>query len=283
VVGLVLVLLAVGSVACGTDRRVRPGFAGTDAGPADVDGGRPMLDAGPSFDAGVLPMRDAGPGLRDSGVPPRDSGPPPMRDSGTPPPTDAGPTSATVGDVQRGLIASGTVVFIRGLVVTATYPSGVWAQDPVGGTTYSGVRIFLRTAPTLSVGDRIDVEGVVGEYFAETEIAATSVVDLGPTTPIAPARVTVAQAVSEPYEGVLVELTDVVSSMSSYDCSFDNPSCTDTALWQVSSTSSSIVVFAYAYEDIDWSSRVGAHFVTGVLSWRFDSRRIMPRRSADLT
>ncbi len=277
-----LVLSCVLLVACGGDRR-RGRSGGDDAGPGDVDaGGR---DASSDVDSGGL---DAGP-LGDSGAP-RDAGPDAGRaDAGrTDAGTDAGPRDAgsdagsgvTIGDVQRGFVSEGTLVVLRNVVVTAVRADGVWVQDPAGGTTYSGVNVYTAGAPSAVRGDRVDVQGTVLEYYGDTEIDWATVTVTGTGPAIAPVALTVAQATTEPYEGVLVRLTDVSTCNASYDCSIDSTSCYDTNLWEVGGAAG-IVVHDRCYEGSDWAARVCDSPITGVMTWRFDRRRIMPRTSAD--
>jgi len=287
IIGIFLVVLAS---ACGTDRR----RVTSDGSVADtsltpdtgvVDGGS---DSSP-FDTGPLPTDTGTPdtspprdtGTMDTGVPPRDTSPP----VDTSPPPDTGPGPTTIEDVQRGRVTEGTFLTFSDLVVTGTYSLGIWVQDPTLGPTYSGIRVYEGLAPSVSVGDRVDVSGTYIEYFEDTEIDSATVTRRGAGTPITPVAVTVAQAVTEPYEGVLVRLTDASSYAGSYDCLLDNPACTDTDLWQVSSSTTSLVVSDYAWEGLgsDWLARIGYLRVTGVLNYRYDSRRIMPRTNSDLS
>lgn len=274
-------LLAL-AVACSTDRR--GGRPGIDSGPIAVDASGidsgPGVDGGPGIDGGGTDASlPDGSTPRDSGGPdsgPRDAGPP---DAG-PPPRDAGPVPDTISAIQRGTIPAGRHVIVRNVVVTGVYSTGIWVQDPSAGSTYSGIRVFVGGAPTVSRNDRVDVEGDVLEYFDDTEIDSAIVTRRGTATPISPARVRVSQATTEPYEGVLVELTDITSVLSSYDCSVDNPACFDSGLWQVNGTAG-IVVWDFTYESTNWTSRIGDTPVTGIMSWRFNRRRIMPRTTAD--
>jgi hypothetical protein len=262
-----------------------------------------MGDSAPPSDGAILTdsdLPDATPDAppSDSGVPDTsvvmDSGPdttPPMdtgpMDTGldtrpdTTPPIDTGTPAVTIEDVQRGSIAEGTTVTFSNVIVTGVYSTGVWVQDPAIRPTYSGIRVYLGTAPTVAVSDRVEVSGTYIEYFGDSEIESATITRLGAGTPIVPVSVTVAMAASEAYEGVLVRITDASSYLSFYDCTVDNPSCTDTDVWQVSSSLSSILVTDYVYESSDWLSRIGDLDITGVTSWRYDNRRIMPRTSAD--
>jgi hypothetical protein len=229
----------------------------------------------PVMDAGVDAGRDAG--MPDAG---RDAGPPDagMRDAGS---RDAGPPPVTIGAVQRGEIAAGTFVTIRGVVVTAVRSDTIWVQDPAGGGTYAGVKVYVGGAHGALRNDRVDVSGTVQEYFGDTEITSASVTVTGVATAIPALPLTVAQASLEQYEGMLVRLTDITSYQYPYSCSADSPLCVDTDLWQVNGASG-IIVYGTAYEGSDWLSQVGASSVTGVMTWRFERRRIQPRIATDL-
>ena len=222
----------------------------------------------PSFDAGVDGGRDAG---TDAG---RDAG----RDAG--PIGDAGPPPTTIGAIQRGEVLAGTPVTIRGVVVTAVRADTIWVQDPLGGTTYAGVKVYTGAAHGAVRNDRVDLEGVVGEYFGDTEIGSATVTFVGTAPPIVPLALTVAQAATEPYEGMLVRVS-VGSYQYPYDCAVDNPLCIDPDLWQIDGPTG-LIAYAAVYEGSDWLSQVGASSVTGVMTWRFERRRIQPRTASDL-
>ncbi len=193
------------------------------------------------------------------------------------------PPATEIVDIQNGTVASGTAVSVKGVVVTSIFSSGATVQDPDAGPAYAGIWVYTGSSPGVAVGDLVDVQGTVAEYFENTELDGATITKLGTATPITPASVTVADAASEPYEGVLVELTDAVVSSTSWDCSVDNASCTDTNLWEVSNSGATAALLIYdnAYQDGDWASHVGNLPVTGVMMYRYDRRRLMPRTAAD--
>jgi large repetitive protein len=189
-----------------------------------------------------------------------------------------GPADATIADIQMGVVPVGDNVSIRGAVVTAVWEDGVYVQDPRGGATYAGIHVFLGRDPGLAVGDIVDARGVVTEYFTDTELENASITRTGTGGVIAPTPLTVAEAAEEPYEGMLVRLTDVTEVENPYSCAADNPTCSDANLWRVNQ---SIVVYDRVYQDADWVARAGQSPITGVMTIRFDRRRIMPRTGAD--
>jgi hypothetical protein len=76
----------------------------------------------------------------------------------------------TIYDLQQDLIADNTVVTVQGKVVTAVddIPSGMgfWIQESAGGAN-SGIYVFVGTvtAPTVIIGDVVDVTGLYDDYF----------------------------------------------------------------------------------------------------------------------
>ena len=199
-----------------------------------------------------------------------------------PNPDSVCPPYATIVDIQMGDIAVGAQVLVTNVVVTSVFSSGVTVQDPSAASpAWSGIYVFTGGSPGVSVGDLVDVEGGVEEYYGNSEIENATITNLGSSGSITPAPLSVANAALEDYEGVLVELTDVASS-SAWDCANDNPICADQDLFEVSDgATAKIVVYNKAYEDADWASHVGDTAVTGVMMYRFDRRRIMPRTAAD--
>jgi hypothetical protein len=191
---------------------------------------------------------------------------------------------ATIKDVQDGTLSAGGKVLLVNVVVTAVYDAGFWVQDPNNSGTFAGVHVYTNSAPTVVVNDTVDVQGTITEFFDDTEITNTTVTKKGTSTPIAPVSVTIAQAASEEYEGMLVSLSDVTSFTDPYICSADASACLDADLWEVlDAGTTGIVVYDRAYADADWVSQKSQTGVVGVMTFRFERRRIQPRSTADLT
>ncbi|HUH01885.1 MAG TPA: thrombospondin type 3 repeat-containing protein [Kofleriaceae bacterium] len=193
---------------------------------------------------------------------------------------EAPPADDTITNIQMGITPVGRRVTIRDVVVTSVFNSGITVQDPAAGATYSGIYVFTGTSTGATIGQRVDVTGDVEEYFQNTELENATVTILGAGTAIVPTDLTVAQAATEPYEGVLVRLTNITDVVYPYSCSADNAACSDQDLWQVNGTTG-ILVYKHAYGASDWTTHVGKMPVTGVMMYRFDRRRIMPRTAAD--
>lgn len=187
--------------------------------------------------------------------------------------------AATIAQVQDGSIAEGSNVLINDVVVTAIYDRGLWVQDPLNTGTHSGVHVFTGSTTGRAIGDLVDVTGTVKEFFTDTELKGATVTFKSKTTPIEPVLVTVAQAITEPYESMLVTISDAAMVVNPYDCALDEADCTDPNLWQVNG---SLVVYDRAYVGADWAAKAGQLGITGVMTYRRGSRRIQPRSGADL-
>lgn len=263
------------------DEPGRDADAQSDAGPIGLDApagpdapmGNP--DARPAPDAAGFP--DAFAGFPDAAPPPLDAGVP---DSGAP------PMEGTIGDIRTGLIPFGANVTLRDVVVIGFHDEPVrqdtiWVQDPRAGNRNAGIKVFIRGAHTAIRDARVDVTGVVTDYFGETEINNATVVSLGTFTTLNPVSLLSGQAIDEAYEGMLVRITDPTGVLYPYSCSADDPMCLDGGLWEVGSAAR-IIVYDFVYEGAAWESRVGATSVAGVMMWRYGRRRIMPRSDLDL-
>ena len=198
------------------------------------------------------------------------------------------PVPVTIPMIQDGTLTAGMGVEVDDVIVTGVDAKGFTAQDPsVSGGAYAGVYVYTNKAPGVMVGDQVSFAGTIDEYFDLTEIGSAVVLAQAAGTPVAPTPLTVAQAATEPYEGVLVTLTDVAQVTNPFDCSVDNASCTDTGLWAVGG--GAIVVHDDLYQGsaAEWTAEATAAgqtpTVTGVMGYRFNERRIQPRTAADIT
>ena len=112
--------------------------------------------------------------------------------------------------------------------VTALASNGFFMQTPVSRTdwnvdTSDGIFVFTGAAPTVAVGDQVDVFGEVTEFFGFTEFTDNSVVTINSTGNPLPPAVTLDATVPSPdptapscaiefecYEGMLVEIVNGV-------------------------------------------------------------------------
>ncbi|QTD47748.1 endonuclease/exonuclease/phosphatase family protein [Sulfidibacter corallicola] len=96
----------------------------------------------------------------------------------------AGGASVTIAEIQGNGLTSpfdGQTVRTEGNVVTAVGAVGFFIQTPDANVdadpeTSEGVYVFLNTAPTVSVGDIVNVEGPIVEFFDFTEFAGAGIV-----------------------------------------------------------------------------------------------------------
>jgi cytosine/adenosine deaminase-related metal-dependent hydrolase len=199
----------------------------------------------------------------------------------TPNPTSvcppAPPGRTTIPDARQTL-ADGTRVLLQG-VVTGVSGSGFALQDPSATDGVdAGIWVFVGSTPPVTVGTLVDVIGELDTYFDERQLTEDGITLLGPGPTIVPIALTAAAAAAEDYEGTLVTVSGTVTD-AAYDCSVDG-ACTDANLWEIDGATG-VLVYDRVYEDADWVARVGEVPVTGVMGFRWERRRVMPRTGAD--
>lgn len=189
--------------------------------------------------------------------------------------------SVSIEDVQDGTYGEGEAVSITGAIVTAVDSSGFYAQNPDSTDgEYAGVYAYAGGDPGVEVGDEVDFTGTITEYYdlTEVEVVEWSVTGTGTVTPFV---IDVADAETEVYEGVLVTITGEVSD-EAYDCSVDGSSCSDADLFEIDEA---LVAYDRCYEDSNWTANMPGDgetvTITGVMGYRFERRRLMPRTAAD--
>lgn len=192
-----------------------------------------------------------------------------------PPPSPVSIVSA------RTTLSDGARVQFQDVIVTGVGGSGYFAQDPtVLDGRNAGIYVFTGGAPTVERGDRINLVGTLGTYFDERQLVSESVtVTLTAQAEPAATPLTVAQALDEAYEGTLVRLTDGTVNNAAYNCSVDASNCADTGLWEINA--GGVLVYDRLYDPADWASHISELPVTGVMGYRFNRRRLMPRDAAD--
>jgi len=204
-------------------------------------------------------------------------------------------------DIQNDNMPVGTLVTVRGVVVTAidTYggrTGSVYVEEPEGGA-YSGVQVFLTgtTAASLAVGDLVDVEGAQKDEFALssdtsgrtlTELDApqggtVTVTKVGTgTVPdpevVIPWDLANDDAEAEKWEGVLIRFDDVGVVSAPYNATKSDP-----LLMDLTVTGPYIVESALA--DIGTPARDDCYAsITGIGDYFFDYK-LLPRSAADLS
>ncbi len=135
------------------------------------------------------------------------------------------PVTATVHDLQTGVVTNGHEVILSDVVVMAISVASdrVWVSDGLTASARSGVEVYRGGNPGAlgaSVGDHIRVEGTLQEFGqgaggTVTQVASPTVTLLSAATS-APVPVTglnlasiTQDATGEDYEGVLVTVTNV--------------------------------------------------------------------------
>lgn len=178
-----------------------------------------------------------------------------------------------IADIQLGQetgLFTDSVVVTTG-VVTGVFGSNVSIQDGQGA--YSGLWLFSPDVP-VQVGDQIEATGAVTEYFNKTQISTPAVVILSQGNALPAAEVlTTAEAGTEPWEGVLVQVTGSVT----------NPSL-GFGEWAMSDGSGEI-----GADDAGFDA-IGAGLVglgnqlqlTGAVDYKFGAFKIQPRDVADV-
>lgn len=181
-------------------------------------------------------------------------------------------------DIQFTTAASGDsplvgqTVTTRG-TVTALFSGGdrVFIQD--GNGSWRGLFLF-QPDTALSLGDRVQVEGQVSEYFGLTEIADGQVTLLSAGNPVpAPTLLATGDVSQEQWESVLVRVEGV--TVSTEPDSFGE--------WMVDDGSGDVVVddlgsYTYAPQAGDQ-----LEFVQGPLNYSFGAFKIEPRDNQDLS
>jgi predicted extracellular nuclease len=137
--------------------------------------------------------------------------------------TDVG-EDVSIYDVQGGKIAAGTVVTIKGVVVTSPVKlkdskGTLFVEEPAGGE-YSGIAVYMYDEVTAALdappGSVVDITATYEEFFDNSQLVVMAVGDIevvGTDTIPAPAVVQAADiatggAKAENYEGVLVQIDD---------------------------------------------------------------------------
>jgi hypothetical protein len=135
------------------------------------------------------------------------------------------------------------------------------------------------TDPSVSIGDVIDIVGYVGDYYGEAQLQDAEITVTGSGS-VSPLSLSASEASAEAYEAVLVTIIGGSVTNLNYDCSVDGSACEDEGLWEIDG-SSGVLVFDRLYQGTDWTAQKGNLPVTGVMNYRWNRRRVMPRTTAD--
>ncbi len=183
-------------------------------------------------------------------------------------------------------------LYVTGLRTAGTGTRGFYAQLNNGGLPFSG--LFIDTgavSPTVSIGNKVDVEGDYEEVFAITTLRNVVIKVTGVLTalPFAPIVVTTADvsnvlAVDGPkaegLESMLIEVDNVKVTNMNPDApkDFDETTIADAV------AGGDLRVDDYMFDALDNTYAVDTAFtkVIGIAGFSFANRKMFPRSAADL-
>ena len=110
---------------------------------------------------------------------------------------------------------TGQTVETRDNIVTAVGNQGFFIQTPdfradASSATSNGIYVFTGSAPTVAVGDQVDVKGTIAEFFNFTEYSGSLTITVDANNMPLPAYFQIPAGYSnfEPKEGMLVRMTN---------------------------------------------------------------------------
>lgn len=188
------------------------------------------------------------------------------------------PTPASIMEIQDGTISTGGQVSVSGAIVTAVTPGGsLFVSDPAGGE-YSGVLVYPDSISiSASVGDEVSFSGEVVEFYDKTEVSVSNEADFSVTGTgtVSPTPITSIPSDWEVYEGVLVSITNVVTTTDpdQYgDCPLDLDS---------DGSEDGLLLDNYIYDALSTSGTAYSEIV-GPIDYSYSQFRILPRDASDL-
>lgn len=199
----------------------------------------------------------------------------------------SGACPSTIYAVKQGLVATSGPVLIADAIVTAVGVDGYNIQIAAGDATFnealgpdfSGLFVFDRTSPRPAVGDRVDVEGLIKDFFGQTQVEAQVLVVRSSNHPlpepvaVAPREIVGDGVRAAALEGVLVEVTNVVVvDDAPNDGQFNEFVVTDGLL---------VDDFYYLSDPFPTVGQ-GLGFVRGPLRFANEAFKLVPRSAADI-
>ncbi len=195
---------------------------------------------------------------------------------------------STIYAVKNGTAPAGQSVAIAGSIVTAIAANGFFMQvDPssaaFAGVDNSGIFVFTSSAPTVAVGDRVDlVTSQVTNFLGEIELNQATISKTGSEVAPAPALASPADVATggsraAALEGLLVTIENVsVTNVA------PAPTGSDKAPTYEFEATGGLRVDDFLYR-ITPFPLVDANFksITGVLAFRNQASKIHPRSLAD--
>jgi cytosine/adenosine deaminase-related metal-dependent hydrolase len=181
-----------------------------------------------------------------------------------------------------------TRAILRGVWVTGVKdvgPGGFGFFIQEGTAQYSGMFVATSGAPTVKVGNKIDVEGDYVELsgLSQLQNPKIDVVDAGNRLPFAPVVIDPASyassALGEPWESMLCVVNGPVS------VSKQNADAAPSDFDEFAITSAALRVDDYVYDAMDNEYPVGTTFaeIVGICGYSFNNRKLWPRNAGDLS
>jgi len=180
-----------------------------------------------------------------------------------------GVQAQTIADIQMGLVAENTQVQVMNVIVVGERYNGVFvAEAPYGA--YNGIWVYTGSAPTVTIGDVIQLQGEYYEYYDYSEIDVTAgivqAVGTGalPAPSVVPAATYVADP--EPWESCLITIPDqmaVTTAPNSY------------GEWFATTDGGEVIMFDdYFYDDTTVLLDDCYSDVTGFLNYNFSAFKL---------
>ncbi len=153
-------------------------------------------------------------------------------------------------------------------VVTALESKAFYIQDGAGA--WNGIYVYQNAAPTVAVGDSVEVIAEVAEYYNLTELKNVTVTVINSDNAIEASEVTIGN-VGEGFEGVLMMVKSVVVA----------DAVNNFGEWTVTDATDTLKL-----DDVmvDFEPAVGTAFasISGVLTFSFGEFKLLPRDTADI-
>ncbi len=204
-----------------------------------------------------------------------------------------GRCEVTVYEIKRGEVPSGTPVALSGLVVTAVADIGAFLQVPeahpgYAGAERSGIFVYTRSRPSVSVGDEVSVTGQANDFYGQRQISRASLTVTGTAAVPAPIPVGLGEVATggsraEALEAVLVSLSSPPFTVTSLvDDASAGPG--DRAPYNEFVLDGALRIDDFLYL-IEPQPAVGDTFsaLTGVVAWRNGHSKLLPRSAADVS
>jgi len=189
--------------------------------------------------------------------------------------------------MQTAGLADGSPVSLQNVVVTSTMSieaPGFFVQD-VGGGEWSGVFVYTQAvetaagnpepaALTVSIGDVLNLSGTSKEYHDQTQLVLAAAEDMevvGTGASVADTDLSAAPSDWEPYEGVLVTLSDVGI--------IDVPDPAESEHAPVTNWGLSVADLLML---IEMTEGTAYSSMTGIVTYSWELYRIAPRTAADI-